>query len=96
MADAITDIPTLYATTFPDDTREWTHAPLGETTLLQLMQGALDRGSQVLPEEVDAVCLRLLGMPLSGALAHVPVPPVPEPEPEAAPKAEAEEGARTR
>lgn len=88
MADDVTDIPTLYATTFPDDTREWTHAPLGETTKLQLMQVALDRGSQVLPEEVDAVCVRLLGMPLSGALAHVPTPPVAETEPEDVPAEE--------
>lgn len=71
MADPIVDIPTQYFTAFPADTAQWTNAPLGDTTKLQLMQMALNRGSQVLPAEVDAICIRLLGMSLSTALANV-------------------------
>ena len=77
MADAIVDIPTQYYTAFPADTGAWTNAPLGDSTKLQLMHTALTRGSQVLPAEVDAVCVHLLGLPLSGVLAVV-TPPTPQ------------------
>jgi hypothetical protein len=81
MADAIIDIATQYYTTFPDDTGEWVHLPLHETTKLELMQLALDRGAQVTREEVDAVHVRLLGMPMPTAIMAPPVEIQPQVEP---------------
>jgi hypothetical protein len=88
MADPIIDTATQYYTTFPDDVGEWAHLPFPETTKLELMQRALDRGAQVTREEVDAVHVRLLGLPMATAI--MAPPPEPEPPPVVDPPVEPE------